>query len=259
MKGFLALLFSLIIAFSNGGDRINTVPSQEASEPVCEDFSQADDSFDEFEDFDTEEKKSVICSVEAINASLGYVVAPVKAEFEEGESCARIFLDLLCEYGFDAVYSGTEEEGFYLRGIGGIDTENASVPPVLEEFLTNNKVKVTSGVSEGGVLGEFDLSDASGWVFTVNGEMADVSMCDYIPEENDVIRLCYSLCYGADIARHEDWGFEYGSLEIPYRDEITAAIAEAGADNCHEYLDAAADFDTPQGEIDAILNKLLIG
>lgn len=260
MKGFLALLFSLIIAFSNGGDRMNKLPPNEASEPFAEELSEDYDGFDEFEnlDCDTEDGKSVICSVEAVNASLGYIVAPVRVEAEDGESCAQIFVDLLCGYGLDPIYSGTAEENFYLKRIGGLDTNDASVPATLADFLTNNKVKVTNNISEDGALGEFDLAEASGWIYTVNGEMPDAAMCDFIPEENDVIRLCFSLCYGADIARREDWGFEYGSLEIPYRDEITAAIAEAGADSCREYLDAAADFDTPQSELDAILKEILI-
>ncbi len=258
MKSILALLFSLIISFSQGDGKVSLAVPDEATEPETEElFETADDAFDEY-DYVPEEESCVICSVEGINASLGYIVAPLKVEISGDENCAQIFVDLLAGYGYDPIYTGTTEEDFYLKRIGGIDTENASVPPSLEEFLNNNKVKVTNSVSEDGVLGEFDLAGGSGWIYTVNGEMPDVAMCDYIPEENDVIRLRFSLCYGADTDYYEDWGFDYGDLEILNLDEITAVIAEIGADECVEYLDAIADFDMPQEELDAILNELLV-
>lgn len=258
MKSILALLFSLIISFSHGDGRVNLTIPNEAAEPETEEFFETiDDGFDEF-DYISEDGSYVICSVEGINASLSYIVAPLKVEIREGENCAQIFVDLLSEYGYDPIYSGTTEENFYLKRIGGIDTENASIPSSLEEFLINNKVGISNSISEDGVLGEFDLADGSGWIYTVNGEMPDVAMCDYIPEENDVVRLRFSLCYGADTDYYEEWGFDYGNLEILNLEEITAVIAEIGADNCYEYLDSIADFDMPREDLDAILNELLV-
>jgi hypothetical protein len=243
MKSILALLFSFVISFSNGGSIQNNA-------------ALTDDGFDDY-DYVEDGGSYVICAVEASTASMGYIVAPVEVEFEEGKSCAEIFVDLLEENGYEPLYSGDTKKDFYLTAIGGVDTENAGITEELKSFLDENKVKCSNEVSSNGILGEFDLSEASGWMYTVNGEIPSVSMSDYFPEENDVIRLRYSLCYGADIGYFEDWGYEYGDLVIPSLDEITRAVAQKGAENCSEYLDVIADFSTPQDELDYILKTIL--
>ena len=50
-----------------------------------------------------------------------------------------------------------------------------------------------------GVISEFDFTDSSGWIFTINGEIPSVGMCDYIPECGDEITLSFTLYYGEDL------------------------------------------------------------
>jgi len=182
-----------------------------------------------------------------------FLVPPTKIEYDEEKNCAEIFIDLLNEYGYTAEYTGTTTDKFYLSSVFGIDTANAAIPMTLRGFLSSNKVIITDTVEEDGALGEFDLTGSSGWVYTVNGEMPSVAMSDYYPEENDVIRLRYSLSFGVDTGNYPEWGFDYTGINIQNTDDIVRAIAEYGAENCQAAMDELSDFDV---DIDSIYRLL---
>lgn len=141
----------------------------------------------------------IYCSVKAPSVSLGEIIPLTKIVFD-GENCAEIFVDLLEEEGLIPVYSGTTDEWFYLSAIEGIDTSQITIPDNIKAFLTEEGINHTENVSVEGTLGEFDLTDASGWIFTINGEMPSVGMCDYVPQIGDEIELIFTLNYGEDLA-----------------------------------------------------------
>lgn len=149
-------------------------------------------------DYDEPVDACVYCSVDAANVSLGEIIELKKVPFN-GENCAEIFVDLIEEVGLVPVYSGTTDEWFYLSAIEGIDTSFVSVPDDLKAFLTENGVAYTESVYTAGVLSEFDITDTSGWIYTVNGEIPSVGMCDYVPKDGDEIKLCFTLYYGEDL------------------------------------------------------------
>ncbi|MCD8049527.1 MAG: DUF4430 domain-containing protein [Clostridia bacterium] len=239
---FMALFLSL----SPMGTGNNTEPVEKSTEESETEYIVDVD----YDDYYAEDGDYVICSVEAITASLGYLVVPVKLDFEEGKNCAEIFVELLSEYGYTPQDSGTPQSQYYLSAVGGVDAASASVPEALNTFLTDNNIKVTNSAADADYLGEFDLSAASGWMYSVNGETPSVALCDYYPEAGDVIRLQFSLCYGADLAYHEDWGFTYGDLQIADRENATRIVALYGADACGEYVELLSDFSATQDEID---------
>lgn len=149
-------------------------------------------------DYEEPIENCVYCAVDATTASLGEIIELKKVPFN-GENCAEIFVSLIEGEGLIPVYSGTTDEWFYLSAIEGIDTSSVSVPEDLKAFLTENGVAYTESVYTFGVLSEFDLTDTSGWIFTVNGEIPSVGMCDYVPKEGDEIKLCFTLYYGEDL------------------------------------------------------------
>lgn len=140
----------------------------------------------------------VYCSVDANALSIGEII-PEEIVVTNGETCAEIFVQLLEGAGYLPIYSGTTTEGFYLSGIGGIDTQAIEINENIKAYLTENDIDFNENVTIDGELSEFDITDCAGWVFTVNDELPSVGMCDYIPSDGDVIRLVFTLNYGEDI------------------------------------------------------------
>lgn len=140
----------------------------------------------------------IYCYVDATSVSLDEIVPYTEVEFE-GDNCAEIFVKLLESEGLTPVYSGTTEEWFYLSSVEGVDTSEIVVSEASKSYLTENNIEWTDQVAIEGSLGEFDFTDSSGWIFTVNGELLSCGMCDYVPQEGDEIRLTFTLNYGEDL------------------------------------------------------------
>ncbi len=149
-------------------------------------------------DYDEPIEDYIYCAVEAPNVSIEEIVPLTEVVFV-GQNCAEIFISILEESGFVPIYSGTTEEWFYLSAVEEIDTSNAFISDEAKAYLSENNIEYTDSVSIEGTLGEFDFTDTSGWVFTVNDELPSVGMCDYIPKPGDKIELIFTLNYGEDL------------------------------------------------------------
>ena len=142
-------------------------------------------------------EEHVACSINAKSVSIEEIVSSEVPFY--GENCAEILLRILEDNGLEAIYYGTTDDDFYLAGISGIDTSGAKVADELIPFLTENEIEYEEKVNEEGLLGEFDFTESAGWVYTVNGEMPDVGMNSYIPQDGDEIEFIFTLYYGEDI------------------------------------------------------------
>ena len=140
----------------------------------------------------------IYCTVDADVLSIDNLIETTDVYFE-GDNCAEIFIDLLENENYIPIYSGTTDDGFYLSGIRGVDTSLIELDENIKEYLINNEIDFSESVYIEGELSEFDITEYSGWVYTVNGEMPSVGMCDYIPQPGDEIQLSFSLNYGDDI------------------------------------------------------------
>lgn len=161
-------------------------------------FTTVSDCTDILMTYEETDDYTVSCSVVAPNISLDEIVSPTDVIID-GENCAEIFVELLEANGLTPVYSGTTDEFFYLSAIEGIDTAGAAVSDDAKAFLTDKNIEYYNVVMTEGVVSEFDFTDYSGWIFTVNGEIPSVGMCDYIPEIGDEIVLSFTLYYGEDL------------------------------------------------------------
>ena len=104
-------------------------------------------------------------------------------------------------------------------------------------------------------LGEFDITWGSGWMYAVNGVFPNVGFCDYIPQDGDVMRIQFTLAYGADVGTTmvgDVW------FEQVNRDDLTVLIGKAlevGVD-ITDALETISTFGVTQDDIDTACQTL---
>ena len=222
---------------------------------------------------------TVTVSIEAFSVGLGYLVVPVDFElndenisdmaehygyesaeaFKEKLSMAHVLDYVLYVYGLEMDYQGGLEStwnGFYMSAISGIADTTVSVPPELIEALEANGYFVDEYVCDEGTLREFDVTWGSGWMYMVNNSFPNVPFCDYVPQDGDVMRVQFTLAYGADLG---DWGMMGEPLfEAVDRDPLTKMIAKAidiGVD-AEAATKVVSTFGVTQDELDAACEEL---
>ena len=162
-----------------------------------------------------EVKGQVVLAGEAFTLGQGYFYYPTKVDFYEGDTCADVILRAFEEAGIEAEYSSG-----YLSALKGVDKGYVCLPKYLETYLEQSGV--TLGKNNDEWLGQFDYTSMSGWMYTVNGQMANVGMASYPVSQGDVIRLQFST-YG--------WGYDIGagwgtSAEMADKTEMTQFLSD---------------------------------
>ena len=228
----------------------------------------------------TEKPATITVSIEAFSVGLGYLVEPVNfvldsqtlaemasyysfssvAEFKEKISMAFILDYVLYINGYTMTYQGSLEStwnGFYMNSISGIeDTSNIVVPEELYQKLEENGYSVEEYVYTDGELCEFDVTWGAGWMYIVNNSFPNVPFCDYVPQDGDVMRVQFTLAYGADIG---DWGMMGEPFfDVVDRDQLTKAIATALAldIDVSEAVETVSTFGVTQEELDLAYQDL---
>jgi len=228
---------------------------------------------------DLSKPTTVTVSIEAFSVGIGYIVAPVDFElnndnlsamathygydsvdtFKEKLSMAHVLDYVLYINGYTMSYSGSLEStynGFYMSSISGVDTSYIEVPEELVEALEMNGYFVDPVVCEDGTLCEFDVTWGSGWMYMVNNSFPNVPFCDYVPQDGDVMRVQFTLAYGADLG---DWGMMGEPFfEAVDRDPLTKLIAKAteiGVDT-EDAITVVSTFGITQDELDAACVEL---
>ncbi len=163
---------------------------------------------------------SAVWSVELFTIGCGYLVYPVEVPIYEGETAAEQLLRLLRDNGYAGYYSGTPRSSFYLGYIADGTASNAkynnytkseapakpkklditpNIPSVLKPHLDETMTYFDENDYKGGYIGEFDLTNGSGWMYSVNNTFPNVGFADEYISDGDVIRVQFTLGYGADI------------------------------------------------------------
>ena len=201
--------------------------------------------------------QSVWC-IEAFTVGGGYIIAPVKADIKEGINAAQTLSDLLEKYNIESIYTGSVENGYYLSTVKNLQNFSPKISDVLKEKLEENSYTVNENDYNEGELGEFNFTQGSGWMYCVNGIFPNVGFSDYYLTDGDVVRVQFTLAYGADIGGTSAMGWDYAQdyFDSVDRDKLTAKIAEVGIDSCGEYMDTITKPNITQAEIDDILSKL---
>ena len=227
---------------------------------------------------DTSADATITVAVEGFTVGLGYIVAPYKlvldeetltemaglygyadaASMKESLTAAHVLDYTLQLHGLTMDYQGGFESGsgFYMSSVSGIpDTSNLVVPEELQMKLEENGFCPDPCVMDEGTLGEFDVTWGSGWMYEVNNVFANVGFCDFIPQDGDVMRIQFTLAYGADLGSTMVGDVWFDEVD---RNALTVAIAdaiEAGVDYS-EALEVVSTFGVTQDELDAACEAL---
>lgn len=141
---------------------------------------------------------TITVSVSASTVGLGYLIPPTQVDIYQGQNLVVPVATVLELSGYEYQYSGSLENGFYLRHIirEGI-TDGYHIPEDLEDAINQDGLLWTNQYYTNS-LGEFDFTQGSGWMYTLNGSGMP-GMSDVYPSDGDVVELRYTLAYGRDL------------------------------------------------------------
>lgn len=131
----------------------------------------------------------------------------------EGETAASVVLRFLQERGYEPDYQGSATMNFYLRRINRGDIAyRANVPEHLWELILRDGI-TTNGNYDRDSIGEFDFTQGSGWMYSINGTLYEgTGMSGYKVRNGITIYLRFTLSYGKDIGGYDATGGGYGVL-----------------------------------------------
>lgn len=139
-------------------------------------------------------------SVEASTVGLGNLIAPTKVELHEGEKGSYVVDQLLRAKGYTYVNTGILDQNFYLASIAKEQlTSKVKIPSDLAELVEQNAQFFDAKSYSPNALGEFDFSNGSGWMYSINGDYPNYGLADAYFLDGDVVRIRYTLFYGHDI------------------------------------------------------------
>ncbi|MDO4869582.1 MAG: hypothetical protein Q4A65_04770 [Bacillota bacterium] len=150
---------------------------------------------------------TVTVNVDATTIGLGMVATGAKYEIKQDEPAAAAVIAAMEEYGFTPNYSGSVKTGFYLRGLsGGYIANGAKIPSTLKEKIKDDGLNMT-GQHNKNRIAEFDYTEGSGWMYTVDGSLyPGRGLSSYYLEDGDVLTLRFTLAYGKDLGAHSGKG-----------------------------------------------------
>lgn len=198
-----------------------------------------------------------VWAVECFSIGNGYLVPPCEIDIIEGENSAKTLDRILKAAGYELEITGSLDKAFYLAAVldGANKVNNTANTPQ----LLADKVKETLGSYDAqevtaGRLGEFDFSQGSGWMYSVNNVFPNVGFADTYLSDGDVVRVQFTLCYGMDVGGSSALGSSGAEnfFESPSRDEVTKLAARRGIENCpKEFVDIITKIDAGADEIKA--------
>ena len=62
-------------------------------------------------------------------------------------------------------------------------------------------------------LGEFDFSQGSGWMYSINGIYSSYGLSKAHAQDGDIVRIRFTLAYGKDIGGYKAMGETYGQTK----------------------------------------------
>ena len=131
----------------------------------------------------------------------------------EGETAASVLLRFLQERGYEPDYQGSTTMNFYLRRISRGDIAyRANVPEHLWELILRDGITTNDNYDRDSI-GEFDYTQGSGWMYSINGTLYEgTGMSGYKVSNGITIYVRFTLSYGKDIGGYDSTGGGYGSL-----------------------------------------------
>ena len=115
----------------------------------------------------------------------------------EGETAASVLLRFLQERGYEPDYQGSATMNFYLRRISRGDIAyRANVPEHLWELILRDGITTNDNYDRDSI-GEFDYTQGSGWMYSINGTLYEgTGMSGYKVRNGITIYVRFTLSYG---------------------------------------------------------------
>lgn len=157
----------------------------------------------------------ITISLEASTVGIAYLVEPRKLKVESGVSLSYALDQFLKEEGFTYSYNGNMDDGFYLSRIEKKNMlDGFSIPADLAAMIVKDELMFDPNSYEGlDMLGEFDFSQGSGWMYSINGLYSSYGFNKAYVQDGDEVRIRFTLAYGKDIGGFQAANMAYGKLE----------------------------------------------
>ncbi len=165
----------------------------------------------------------VYVSVEKFTLGQGYLVEPTCVSFQEGENYAQIFERLMRSKGY--TYEANKTTGFYLSAIHNADAGKVKIPEIIAGDQGFQGIEKTSPNADGS-LGEFAYTNASGWMYEVNGRLPGVGMNGLTAKDGDVCRIHFSLYWGNDVGAPNEDPELSTPIFVLNKDRVTRKMAQ---------------------------------
>jgi hypothetical protein len=138
----------------------------------------------------------VYVTFEGYNLGQGYYIPPVKVTVPAGTTAAQVTESVLKKAGHDFDDPGDPTSGsWYLAKVAGLDTGVVKVP----SYITKQPGFERIAEDGDGYLGQFDYSQMSGWMYTVDNVMAPVGAGAWTLADGEVMRWQFTMHgYGCD-------------------------------------------------------------
>ncbi len=139
--------------------------------------------------------------IELFTISKDYLIEPVLVPVYEGENSVRALQRLIHKYGFEMVYTGSLDTGFYLAKIKNLPIGFLKDAVLEPKVATVDEVRnaFDPAVYIEGELGEFNFSRMSGWMYCLNNVFPNVGFADTYLSDGDVVRVQFTVGYGSEI------------------------------------------------------------
>ena len=223
--------------------------------------------------------KYAYMTVEKLTIGQGFIVEPTKVEIGEKTTVADVFKKVMKDNNveYDA---GTDF--FYLTKIKNADNEKLNIPDTIANMPSCEYYDYYEGINKtanapsndnntgnaDADLDAFDYGPLSGWFFGVNNKGIPVGADSMPVNDQDVIRLQFSLyAYGADIGIADEQYAIAPNLKLANKDELIKRVADAKADKAlmaneeakkavDNSLKVLANFDASAQDVAAATNVL---
>ena len=146
-------------------------------------------------------------SLDAKVLGLDYIIPPTKVEIRQNVPTSVLIDELLKANGIQYEAAGNLHNGFYLSSISKPNLlQNIQIPTTLKQLVENEATQVDWDNYLLDSLGEFDFTNGSGWMYSVNGDFPNYGFADSYLLDGDVVKIRYTLYYGKDIGGFEGLG-----------------------------------------------------
>ena len=169
----------------------------------------------------------ITIDIEAFTLSLGYIAEPIRFPVYEGENGAQVLDRYLSSLGYTYECTGSLTGGFYLGRICGLSTDlsKASLEKTVAAKIDEDSW--TGDIQQDHALGEFDFTDKSGWMYSVNNVFPNVGFSDYYLDDGDVMRVQFTVALGKEIGGSgSTGGWNPDWYAVADKDEATDLIAD---------------------------------